>query len=527
MIVRKILLVAHRELWENVRGKGFWIGILAVPVLIVASVLVPILLQKAKDARAYAVIDESGWLLERIEVRARYEDANRLLSLLRREAEKGEASLAALPGILRDLAPAVSGATDAQVAALARILAGAEADVAEPEGPPPASGAVDLSRSRRADFVEWYGLLSSSVARSIDPRLMPAQFRRVAKDTMSEAELKAMLDRGPRELFAYFVIGADPVAGSEGSKYVSNNRTDQDLRQTFARLGTDSVRTARFATEGVAPNVAVRIQKPLVFEEKQVGSEGEETKVATADKVRQWTPMGFTYILWFSVFVSSQMLLTNTIEEKSNRLMEVLLSSTSPLELMVGKTLGTAATGLTVVGSWALFALGSATLIPRMMGAKPGSGLSGLFDDPAYLLAFVGYYVLGFLLYSAVFVAVGSLCDNLKDAQSLMQPLMIVLIIPLLALMPVTQDPNGTVARVLSFIPPFTPFVMMNRAAGPPETWEYAATLGLLVVSIVVAFYLAAKIFRVGVLMTGTPPRPMQILRMLRAPVGTVAERKG
>jgi ABC-type Na+ efflux pump permease subunit len=107
-----------------------------------------------------------------------------------------------------------------------------------------------------------------------------------------------------------------------------------------------------------------------------------------------------------------------------------------------------------------------------------------------------------------------------------MQPLMIILIVPLLALMPVTQDPNGTVARVLSFIPPFTPFVMMNRAAGPPQAWEYAATLALLVASIFVAFYLAAKIFRVGVLMTGTPPRPMQVLRMLRAPVGTVAAKK-
>ena len=93
-------------------------------------------------------------------------------------------------------------------------------------------------------------------------------------------------------------------------------------------------------------------------------------------------------------------------------------------------------------------------------------------------------------------------------------------------MMPVARDPNGTLARVLSFVPPFTPFVMMNRAAGPPSAFEYAATTILLVASLAAVYWGAAKIFRIGILMTGKAPKPGEILKWLRVPVGLVPERQ-
>ena len=105
-----------------------------------------------------------------------------------------------------------------------------------------------------------------------------------------------------------------------------------------------------------------------------------------------------------------------------------------------------------------------------------------------------------------------------------MGPVMIVMFIPLGALLPVGQDPNGTLARVLSYLPPFTPYVMMNRAAGPPSALEYVVTTLLLALAIALAFWWAAKIFRIGILMTGKPPKLREILRWARAPVGTVPE---
>ena len=524
MSIRKIFLVASRELMEYVRTKAFWFGILFVPLLIAGSVIVPALLQKAKDARKFAVIDQSGWLLAEVESRARLDDAREILQLVRDDAKKGgESSLVGLPAILRELAPAVEGAKDPQLPGLARTLAGAESLVAEPEGDAaPAEAGLALCRSKSAAFIAWYDGLTPVIAGSISKSLDRAKFHRVLPDARSEDELKAALERGPKELFGYFVIGPDPAAGSEGCKYVSNNSTDGAVRSWLARLATDSVRRQRFSREGVEPSVARRIQDNLVFQDTQIGKEGAETKVSVEDRIRHAAPAVFTYLLWFSIFISAQMLLTNTIEEKSNRLMEVLLSSTSPLDLMIGKTLGTAATGFTMVASWVLLGAGAIMIVPKVMGIDIGIDLGSIVST-GYILSFLGYYVLGYLLYSSVFCAIGSLCDNIKDAQNLMQPVMGVLIMPLFLLIFVAQDPNGTLARVLSFIPPFTPFVMMNRAAGPPATWEYVATFALLIASIFAAFYLSAKIFRIGVLMTGQPPKPMEILRWLKAPVGTTA----
>jgi ABC-type Na+ efflux pump permease subunit len=103
----------------------------------------------------------------------------------------------------------------------------------------------------------------------------------------------------------------------------------------------------------------------------------------------------------------------------------------------------------------------------------------------------------------------------------------VLLFIPLATMMPIGKDPNGTLAKVMSFIPPFTPFVMMNRAAGPPSLLEYVLTTLLLLAAIAAALLGAAKIFRIGVLMTGKPPRLGEILRWLRAPVGQVPVAKG
>jgi ABC-type Na+ efflux pump permease subunit len=163
---------------------------------------------------------------------------------------------------------------------------------------------------------------------------------------------------------------------------------------------------------------------------------------------------------------------------------------------------------------------------PRLLGAPASLDLSAVTRDPVYLASFVAYFFLGYLLFAALLVMIGAVCNTLKEAQNLMGPITILLIVPLMAMVPIGRDPNGTLAKVLSFIPPFTPFVMMNRAAGPPALWEYVATTALLVVSIGIALWAAAKVFRIGVLLTGKPPKPSEILRWIRAPVGTVAVRR-
>lgn len=338
-----------------------------------------------------------------------------------------------------------------------------------------------------------------------------------------EERARQLLQDG--ELFAYFVVGENPKSSSDGFLYVSMNRTDTGLKNRITRLATKQVRKRLIADEGISEAVSERLLSGVEFEDKQLGTAGEEEEVKAEDVAKQWAPVGFVYFLWIAVFTIAQMLLTNTIEEKSNRIIEVLLSSVSPYELMSGKIMGIALTGLTIVISWVISMLVILKYAPVLLGiSEMPFDLSLLVSDPIYLVSFVVYFLLGYLLYAAILVGFGSVCNSLKEAQNLMQPVIILLLVPLLAMIPIGEDPNGTLARVLSFIPPFTPFVMMNRAAGPPAAWEYVATTILLLASIAIAFYTAARIFRIGILMTGKMPKFTDMLGWIRAPEGALPD---
>ena len=139
-----------------------------------------------------------------------------------------------------------------------------------------------------------------------------------------------------------------------------------------------------------------------------------------------------------------------------------------------------------------------------------------LVISPGLLLPFVCYFLLGYLLYSSMLLAVGSTCNTLKDAQNFMGPAMTVLMVPLFTMIPVAKDPNGILAHVLSWVPMFTPFAMMNRMAGDPPTWEIAGTFALLLASVAFAIWFSGRIFQNGILRTGQPPKLLEFFKLAR-----------
>lgn len=382
-----------------------------------------------------------------------------------------------------------------------------------------------------------------------------SKYARVAPDT--EDALLKRVDNG--ELFAFFVVPKNPVGvrPSEASKkkavsagdgnaaaepkkdkaakkstdfrYVSKKESlaDDGLKKWFRDHAKAIIRKERIKKVKLNEQDASWLASGVRFKATmaKAGGGGEE-KVEAKDVAGQYAPIIFVYLLWISVFTIANLLLTNTIEEKSNRLIEVLLSSVSPLQLMMGKIFGLAATGLTMVGSWAIFAVLGIKLAPLFGDSIADLGLNEIILNPRYLGSFLIYFVFGYLLYAALLVGIGSVCNSLKEAQNLMQPVIILLIVPLLAMFPIAQEPNGTMAKVMSYIPPFTPFVMMNRAGGPPSMLEYGATTVLLIVTVGAAIIFAAKIFRIGILMTAKPPKVREIFGWLKAPVGTVYVRE-
>jgi ABC-2 type transport system permease protein len=211
-------------------------------------------------------------------------------------------------------------------------------------------------------------------------------------------------------------------------------------------------------------------------------------------------------LIWIGAFVSANYLLTTTIEEKSNKVMEVLLSAVSPMQLMAGKILGQALVGGVMVGMY--LGMGIAALIGMAM-----------FDLIEWrdLILFGLYYIMAYFMIAAIMAAIGSAVNELREAQSLMTPAMILLMIPLMLWLPISDSPNGTLATVTSFIPPLIPFVMILRATGsePIPTWQIIASLIVGYPAMIAMIWMAAKIFRVGVLMYGKPPSPMELVKWM------------
>jgi ABC-2 type transport system permease protein len=491
---RHAWLVAVREYLENVRTRGFWLSILLMPLLLLLLATVPLLLAGAEGPAPYSVLDYSGWVQRAVAERLAGRDAARLVDALSEQPASEQRSRIgmSLEGFDRTALIARTAATYLQLEARSDL-------------PHPATDAA-------VAIATWWWRDPDDAAR-LAPDLTAARFRYVppaGNRTALNEEVAA--DR----LLGYFVVPDDPVADSRGAVYVTRKLTNLEIENWYGALVTDVIRDRRIREENIAPAIADWIQTPVDFDTTRLTETGTEANAGLVDTLNQWAPVAFVYLLWISIFSVTQMLLTNTVDEKSNKLVEVLLSSVAPIDLMAGKILGIAATGVTIVAAWLTMFLLLVLWLPSLLGAPIGLDLSALVDNPIYIGSFLVYFVLGYLFYAALLCGIGSMANNLKEAQTLMMPIQLLLIVPLIVMIPIGRDPHGLLAQVLSWLPPFTPFVMMNRAAFPPGALTYVGTTVLMIASIFIALKLAARIFETGILMTGKPPRLRALLALLR-----------
>ncbi|MEO0480846.1 MAG: ABC transporter permease [Planctomycetota bacterium] len=545
MIDRPTYLVARREFIENARTKTFWIGIISLPVIIAISIGISALLKEAKGEKTYLVLDrtEDQWVSQAIEetsIRGVVSVASELAAAdpdsaetkekqaeLSRRVRERIASLAPdhpMRELIDRMQPLVEQSTEGGDGSLQALQA--------------VRGLDDLPEETQSAFFEWMSSVSrdpekqrqmkaflADLSPTADKKFVRKSLADLGLENTPPEELTEALDQavGRGDLFAYFLIPENALESKEGADYVSENVTDSDLRDWYESLVTDVLRNRRITDLNLTKAQAASLREGFDFTEISVTDSGERDEVDSSAKAASFAPIAFVYLLWIAIFTAANMLLTNTVEEKSNRLIEVLLSSVSPNQLMTGKVLGIGATGMTIILTWVATALLGVQFVGD--GALAGIDLTAILADPLYLGSFVGYFLAGYLLYGAILVAMGSVCNSLKEAQNLMQPVMMLLLVPLIAMVFVVQEPNGTVAKILTYVPLYTPFLMMNRAGGPPPTWEYIVSTIVILVSLWFAFRAAAKVFRVGILMTGKPPKVREVLRWLRAPVGTVPVR--
>jgi ABC-2 type transport system permease protein len=528
--VRYAFLVGLREYLENVKTKGFWIGILIFPILILVSFKAQQWLEGTTPTRNFVVVDQSERLsgalekaLERLHQRdvmkalAKYAERHRDPELV----PKVDLDLEKIPAI--DVQAEIARFQEANPEAIDAFLgAGGIALALEQLDPYLKDDAPEFEEPRRSfRRVELPAGVRAEAARDeIASSLRP----------FLRGEESIVVDGQPAELFAAVLIPADviervvrpasapllPEQKQLGIQYWSINLADDDLKDEIQQAVDEEVRRLEYVAKGVDAAKVAEVQRTYVpFAMLNPKKEAGEEAVSLADQLRQWAPIGFVYLLWIAIFSVSQMLLNNTIEEKSNRIIEVLLSSVTPGELMMGKLFGIAAVGVTMLGAW-LASLVGILLYYAGPEAEFAAQLLEVLRSSGLIPKFLVYFVFGYLLYAGVFLAIGSVCNTLKEAQNMMGPIMLIMIVPLFTMTFIPKDPNGTLATALSWVPLYTPFVMMNRAAADPPLFDVVGTLALLVVTTGLALWMCGRIFRIGVLRTGQPPKLLELVRWVR-----------
>jgi len=527
--VRYAFYVAIREFAENVRTKGFWVGLLMFPVILVLAIKVPQLLEeKATPTRNFVLVDASGEYEGAIEDALRRHHAERTLKALGAYGRKyGEIpdgivgpNLEELPAVDVDKILSDYFASNSEVVDVFLASGGAEAAIR----------AMDSFLVAEAPEFEEPRHLFKRVAL---PRNLAngANFDDLVNPLRSFllGEESFLQNGEPVELFAAILI-PDNVAGAvqrgsalpflEGNEvsiqYWAPNQADDSLLDLVKLAVNKEVRRSEYKANGIDADAvreveAIRIPVTRLNPKKEAGEE----EVSMADLVREWAPLGFVYLLWVALMTISQMLLNNTIEEKSNRIVEVLLSSVTATELMAGKLMGIAGVGLTMLFSWVISLIG---VLSFMAGPETewAGHLLEILVSSGFLTFFVLYFLLGYLLYAGIFLAIGSVCNTLKEAQNFMGAIMIFMMVPLLTMAFIPKDPHGPLATTLSWIPFYTPFVMMNRAAADPPLFDLIGTTVVLAISVVGMLWLSGKVFRAGILRTGQPPRFLELLRWIR-----------
>lgn len=347
------------------------------------------------------------------------------------------------------------------------------------------------------------------------PEFVPMEIQLAGR---SADDIKVELSEQVRkkELFAFVEIPAEAITAVSGKvpaiHYYAENTTYEPLPDWLRTTLNEEITKRRFDQAGIDQALIQRLntRTPLsTFGLLERATDGSVTEAKEVDALaRMALPMFFLVLMFMAVMTTAQQLLNAIIEEKMSKISEVLLGSVTPFQLLMGKLLGVVAVALLlafVYFSGGLYALMS----------------SGRLDllNPALLAWFLVFLVCASLLYGSIFLALGSACSDLKDAQSMMQPAMVLILLAYMGSFVVIQNPESNIAIGMSFFPTMTPFAMMLRMAMPPgpPLWQVIASVVLLVATTGFCVWAGSRIFRVGILMQGKAPTLPELLKWIRA----------
>jgi ABC-2 type transport system permease protein len=444
--VRKILVIAGREYRAAVRTKAFVVTLVLMPVLMLGSIGLQVVFKRMEDTKEkkFAVVDRSPGGKVAAALKADEAFYNQFLTV---DPKTGNRSA---PTIALEIVP-------------------------------PSAADTDSIRRQRLELSQ-----------------------RVERD-----DLDAVVEIGPDVFRLRTEPNPELADDGQAIRWQSKKPGEGTVGRWLDRRVNEAVQRERFAAIGYDADKVRGLQQPVPVRPKGLTRENKATGAIedAADEKRLvnfFLPGILIALMFMVIMVGATPAMQGIVEEKGQRIAEVLLGSVTPFELMSGKLLGLVGVSLTLA---VVYFAGGYVVAARY-------GLTDLLS-PGLMVWFGVFLVLALLLYGSLFIAVGAAAADIKDTQALLTPLMVLACLPFFALGPIMSDPNGPIAVAGSFFPFGAPMILVARESVPPGVppWQMAVGIAITLATTVLCVWAAGRIFRVGILMQGKGAKPSEILR--------------
>lgn len=329
-----------------------------------------------------------------------------------------------------------------------------------------------------------------------------------AAESTATADVMAGVTRG------YMVLDSAALSTNSKARYAGKNASslgEMSQIEAALRAALVSQRLEAAGISGVRADSLSRIR--IDMEAERITSKGR----GGSGLVSAIFGFVIAFLLYMMIILYGQNILRGVLEEKTTRVAEVVISSISPETLLAGKVIGVGAVGLTQQLIWLGFAVGIGTYAMGMAAATGQMAFTLPHVTALQLVALVLYFLLGYTFYAALFAAVGAMCSSQEDANQASQPVMLFLVAAVIMVQPIMTDPTGTLATVMSILPFSSPIIMPLVMSGTQvPAWQLAASLAGLVLACIGSIWVSARIYRVGLLMTGKRPSVKELMRWIR-----------
>lgn len=461
-----IFLVARRDYFAYIGAWGFWLSLITAPLILAILMFAPVLLARAEPPRVLTITAESA--PDAAAVTAAFEE-------LARTGARAEIN-AYLAATAPAVAPAAVAAYDARLAeGGTRTAAVAAAREVVSQRAPRAMAAFPQPSPRY--------VLTPAPAEGLEA------LRPYLDGTRTLAD--------GRTLFGAIHIRRE--ADAPVIEYWSLNLSHNEPTVIAQRAMRLAMQREAFTAQGLEASEADRFNafnpRIVQFDPRETG----DAEVTVRQRAPAYAALALAFILWSIVFSVANMLLSGVIEEKSNKILDTLLTSVTPMELLIGKLLGVACVSATLFLIWGALGGTLLSIAATQLGDSMLGQVAAAFLDARLLTAFAIGFIAGYLMYGAIFLALGSLCESIQEAQTLLGPVALVLAIPMMLVMPALDNPNAPIIQAASWVPLFTPFLMLMRAPAGLGWIEIAGQGALMVLAVIVVLWLASLVFKAGV----------------------------